>query len=248
MDLSTRGLVLREVNYKESDKILTILTEDAGKLTVSARGVRRKIGKYTAASQLLAFSELDLYERQGRWSLREGRVVELFDGLRKDILLLAVGAYFAELLEAVSDVDYIDPGLLTLGLTGLHVLSGGTRDPQLVKAAFELRLMGIAGYAPEVTACVKCGAANPIEPRLNLQAGQIHCRAHRPDGSGAAVPLDASSLMALRHIMAAPDSRVFAFTLGEAGLAHLATAAEGYVLAQLERSFRTLDFLKGLSL
>lgn len=247
MDLSTRGIVLREVNYKEADKILTILTEEAGKLTVSARGARKKMGKYTAASQLLAFSELDLYERQGRWSLREGRVIELFGGLRQDICLLSIGAYFAELLEAVSDVDYVDPGLLTLGLSGLHVLSGGTRDPRLVKAAFELRLMCLSGYAPEVSACAKCSTATPAQPMLNLQGGQIHCRTHRPENSGASLPLDAGSLSALCHIISAPENRVFAFSLGEQGLAHLAAAAEGYVLAQLERGFRTLDFLKSLS-
>jgi len=244
MDISTRGLVLREVNYKESDKILTILTEDAGKLTVSARGARKKMGKYTAASQFLAFSELDIYERQGRWSLKEGRVVELFDGLRQDIQLLSIGAYFAELLEAVSDVDYLDPGLLTLGLSGLRALSGGTRDPRLVKAAFELRLMCIAGYAPEVSACPRCSAEMPAEPRLNLQGGQIHCRSHRPEGAPAGLPLDTGSLTALRHIVTAPPGRVFAFTLGEQGISHLSAAAEAYVLTQLERGFRTLDFLR----
>ena len=244
MDLSTRGLVLREVNYKESDKILTILTEDAGKLTVSARGARRKVGKYTAASQLLAFSELELYERQGRWSLREGRVVELFGGLRQDIHLLSVGVYFAELLEAVSDVDYIDPELLTLGLTGLHVLSGAARDPKLVKAAFELRLMCVSGYAPEVSACIQCGNPAPSDPRLNLQGGHVHCKAHRPTGGEHGLPLDEGSLLALRHIVSAPLARVFAFTLGEQGLGYLNTATEGYVLAQLERKFRTLEFLR----
>jgi len=234
------------VHYKESDKILTILTEDAGKLTVSARGARKKMGKYTAASQLLVFSELEFYERQGRWNLREGRVVELFGGLRQDILRLSVGAYFAELLEAVSDVDYLDPGLLSLGLNGLHVLSGAVRDPRLVKAAFEIRLMCVSGYAPEVSGCVLCGNPAPMEPRLNLQGGHIHCRAHRPTGGEAGMPLDASSLAALRHIVAAPMGRVFAFTLGEQGLDLLNAAAEGYVLAQLERKFRTLEFLRQL--
>ena len=245
MELSTRGLVLREVNYKESDKILAILTEDAGKLTVSARGARKKIGKYTAASQFLAFSELDLYERQGRWSLREGRVVELFDGLRQDLLRLSIGAYFAELLEAVSDVDHVDPSLLTLGLTGLHVLSGGTRDSRLVKAAFEFRLMCLSGYAPEVSACPQCALQMPEQPMLNLHEGYVHCKAHRSK-NGVKLPLDAGSLQALRHIVSAPEGRVFAFTLGDQGLACLETAAEGYVLAQLDRGFRTLDFLKAL--
>ncbi|MCL2368445.1 MAG: DNA repair protein RecO [Oscillospiraceae bacterium] len=247
MDMSTRGLVLREVNYKESDKILTVLTEEAGKLTVSARGARKKLGKYTTASQLLAYSELDLYQRNGRWYLREGRTLELFDGLRRDILRLSVGAYFAELLEAVSEADHVDPRLLSLGLMGLHVLGNTEREEALVKAAFEFRLMCITGFLPEVTICPGCGALPVDAPMLSLSGGHIHCRTCRPAGLGVSVPLDAGSLEALRHIVSVPMERVFAFRLGEAGTRLLAAAAEGYVEAQLERRFRTLDFLRKFS-
>jgi len=246
MEQNTRGLVLREVSYKEADKILTILTEDLGKITVSARGVRRKMGKSTAVSQLLAFSELTLYQRQGRWSLREGRVLELFDDLRRDIRLFALGSYFAELLEAVSDMDYRDPSLLSFALTGLSVLSRGERPPELVKAAFELRLMCLAGYAPELAACPKCGTTNPQSPMLSLKGGYVHCKACLLDTPGARVPLDQGSLLALRHIGSAPEGRVFSFALGDQGMAHLSRAAEGYVAAQLERGFRTLEFFQQL--
>ena len=244
MDLKTRGLVLREVNYKESDKILTILTEDAGRLTVSARGARSKRSKYTAASQLLAFSELDLDERYGRWYLKEGRALELWDGIRQDIVRLSLATYFAELLEAVSDVDHDDPGLLRLALAALWALNNGTREEKLIKAAFELRLMCLAGYEPNASTCPKCGETEIERPMLSLREGHIHCAHHRPDTGGTGIALDAGSLQALRHIVSAPENRVFAFTLGEEGMAHLGLAAESYVLTQLERGFRTLDFLK----
>jgi len=246
MDLSTRGLVLREVQYKESDKILTVLTEDAGRLTVSARGARSKRSKFTASSQLLAFSELDLHERHGRWYLKEGRALELWNGIRQDIVRLSIATYFAELLEAVSDVDYEDANLLRLALTGLHVLSGGTREDKLVKAAFELRLMCLAGYEPDMSACPKCGEAELSKPMLSLREGYIHCAHHRPDVGGESMPLDPGSLSALRHIVGAPENRVFSFALGEVGMAYLEQTAERYVLTQLERNFRTLDFLKQL--
>ena len=246
MDKSTRGLVLREVAYKEADKILTVLTEDLGKITVSARGARRKMGKITAASQLLAFSELDLYQRQGRWSLREGRVLELFEGLRQDILALSTAVYFAELLEATSDMDYVVPDLLPLGLSGLLMLTKKERERGLIKAAFEFKVLCLAGYAPEVSACSKCGTDIPIEPMLQLNEGHICCRACSAEGAGGTAPLDKGSFLALRHIVSAPLGRVFAFTLGEAGAARLEQAAEAYVLAQLERNFRSLDFLKSL--
>ena len=98
---TTRGLILREAKYKESDKILTILTETEGKISAKARGVARTRSKLAAATQLLCFSELTLFGNKGLWTINEATTVEQFRGLRGDIELLALGSYIAELLEAV---------------------------------------------------------------------------------------------------------------------------------------------------
>ena len=81
---TTRGLILREVRYKEADRILTVLTEDMGKMTVKARGALRKNSKTAASTQFLAFSELTLLDRNGFWSVSEGSTIEEFKGLRGD--------------------------------------------------------------------------------------------------------------------------------------------------------------------
>ena len=105
MFLTTKALVLREVKYKEADKILTVLTEREGKLTVKARGALRKGCKYGAAAQALCFSEMTLFGNAGKWSINEAETIEQFLELRSDISALALASYFAELLEAVSDED-----------------------------------------------------------------------------------------------------------------------------------------------
>ena len=78
MRLTTQGIVLRETNYKEADKILTVLTRDLGKRTVKARGCRRKNSKLTAASQLLVYSEMTLSERGEFTNLTEADPLEQF--------------------------------------------------------------------------------------------------------------------------------------------------------------------------
>ena len=100
---TTKALVLREVKYKEADKILTVLTEDEGKMTVKARGALRTSCKYGAAAQALCFSEMTLFGNAGKWSINEAETIEQFLPLRSDIELLALGSYFAEALEAVTD-------------------------------------------------------------------------------------------------------------------------------------------------
>lgn len=247
MYAQTRGLVLRAVTYKEADKILTVLTEDRGKLTVSAHGARRKSSKIAAAAQVLAFSEMTLYARAGRWSLREARTVSLFPGLQADILRLAQGAYFAELLDAVSDVDTVDADILSLALRALYATSAGAHDLAQIKAAFELRLMCLAGYRPNVSACTDCSAASMVSPYLDVVNGQLFCEACIPLYAEGCLALNPGSLKALRYIAASNHERVFSFSLGDESLDLLCRAAEHYVLAQLERKFRTLDYLKGLS-
>ncbi|MCI8474019.1 MAG: DNA repair protein RecO [Oscillospiraceae bacterium] len=246
--LVTRALVLREVNYKESDKILTILAQDQGKRTVKAQGCRRKNSALAAASQLLVFSDMTLYDYQDRWALKEAATQEEFRGLRSDLEKLALGTYFAEVCEAVSEEGVETPGLLPLILNSLYALEKLDKPQALVKAAFEWRLCCLTGYEPLVDGCAVCGRETPEAPRLSLSEGVLHCGKCRRElgDEGISMPLDASSLAALRYIAYGDPKRLFSFQIPEKSLALLAGAAESFLLTQLERGFRTLDFYKSL--
>ncbi|MDD3347467.1 DNA repair protein RecO [Oscillibacter sp.] len=244
----TRGIVLRETETKESDKILTLLTQERGKIAVIARGARRKNSKYAACAQSLVWSEWTLYQKGEWYYANEGASLELFDGLRQDLDAMALGFYFAELTEAVTTEGEAAPELLRHLLNGLFALGTLRKPPALVKPAFELRLLALAGYEPLVDGCAYCGAPEPDGPLLDVVQGVLRCR-----GCGAAagaralsMPLCPDSLAALRHIVYGDPKRLYGFTLGNPALARLSAAAEAFLAAQLERSFRTLDFYKSL--
>lgn len=80
----TSGLVLRETDTKEADKILTVLTPELGKISVIARGARRKNSRLAASAQWLVYSEMTLYLRGNWYMLDEAGTIELFDGMRAD--------------------------------------------------------------------------------------------------------------------------------------------------------------------
>ena len=246
--LVTRALVLREVNYKESDKILTVLAEGQGRRTVKAQGCRRKNSTLSASAQLLVFSDMTLYDYQDRWALKAAATAAEFRGLRSDLEKLALGAYFAEVAEAVSEEGIETPGLLPLLLNSLYALDKLDKPSAVVKAAFEMKLCCLTGYEPLVDGCAVCGEENPEKPRLNLSEGVLHCdrcRRELEDG-GISMPLDVPSLTALRYIAYGDPKRLFSFQIPEESLGLLAGATESFLLTQLERSFRTLDFYKGL--
>lgn len=239
----TRGLVLRETETRETDKILTLLSEDQGKISVIARGARRKNCRFAASAQPLAWSEWTLYQRKDWYYVNEGSTLELFDGLRRDLEILALAFYMAELTEAVSPDAVPVPELLRHLLNGLYALSALQKPAELVKPAFELRLLCLSGYEPLAEGCAVCGREEPENPVLDLIQGVVRCR---DCGGGAARPLCAASLAALRHIVYGEPRRLYSFRLDPEALERLGAAAEAFVFAQLERGFRTLDFYKSL--
>lgn len=222
MHITTKALVLRTTDYKESDKILTLLTQDQGKLTASARGCRKKGSAIAAGCQLLVWSEMVLYDYQGRWSVKESATQRLFQGVRDDVQRLALGCYFAEVAELLAVEGLPSPELLSLTLNSLHALDKMPEKPlPLVKSAFEWKAMALAGYEPL------------------LEDGKVR-------GEGISLPLPPPALAALEHILHGDPRRLFSFQLGEEPLKQLAGASEAYLHTQLERGFSTLDYYKSL--
>lgn len=239
MFLTTKALVLREVKYKEADRILTILTEDEGKLTAKAPGALRKTSKFSASTQLFTWAELTLFGNRGHWTVREGSVIEAFEGLRTDLEAMAIASYIVQVLETVSDEDAPDPQVLQLGLNSLYALSRGLCEQSQVKAAFELRLMSLAGFAPELDRCVLCGRTEG-DMRFSAGHGGLLC----PDCGRYADPVSPACLAAMRHVTGAPAKKVFSFSLTGDAAREFSVICEGYLLTCLERNFPALEYYK----
>ena len=238
-----RGIVLRSVDTREADKILTVLTGEQGKLAVVAKGARSRRSRVTAATQFLAYSEMTLTERRGWQILAEANTIELFSGVREDLERLSLASYFAELTDAVTYEDLPAGEILPLLLNALYALGTLHYPPAVVKPAFEVKLMALSGFEPLLDRCAVCGAAEVEEPMLDVVRGTLHC-ARCPQKGGLSMPLGAAGLAALRHIVYGDPKRLYAFRLPEEALRWVNHAAEAYVAAQLERGFRTLDYYK----
>ncbi|MDO4314608.1 MAG: DNA repair protein RecO [Oscillospiraceae bacterium] len=241
-----RGIVLRETETREADKILTLLTAERGKLSVIARGARRKGCKFAACAQSLAWSEWTLYQKGNWYYANEGSTLELWSGLRSDLDAMALGFYMAELTEGVTTEETPAAELLRHLLNGLYALSALHKPSALVKPAFEIKLLCLAGYEPLADSCAYCGCPDPEQPLLDVVQGVLRCRKCGVKESALSMPLCPDSLAALRHIVYGDPKRLYSFKLGEEALKRLSGAAEAFAAAQLERSFRTLDFYKSL--
>lgn len=244
---TVRGLTIRTVDYKEADQILTILTDTRGCLTVKARGVRRKGSRLKAAAQLFTFSQMTLYEQKGRATLHDAEILQQFPGLQTDLTKLALASYFAEVLGTEAEDAPAESDILRLALNCLYALSNDLCSPMVIKAAFELRYMLLAGYSPDLSVCTVCGASHPVRPVAMLEAGTVRCQScNVPGNAGKQMPLSVSALEAARYILSCDLKKLFSFQLPEDDLRRLGAVCEAYLLACMERGFRTLDFYKSV--
>lgn len=244
MYLTIQAVVLRVTDYNDRDALLTVLTRNHGKLTIKARGLRRKNSPLIAPCQLLAFGEFTLFEYRGMYTINEAHSIELFQHLRRDLTKLSLGTYFAQVAEVISQEDLPNPELQALLLNCLYGLSALNLPERQVKAAFELRAACLAGYTPDLYACHVCG--NEIPDRFDLSAGHVECTGCGRGENGIRIPVNVGMLQAMQYICMCDSKRLFGFTLGEDNLEQLSSLTEGYLATQLERGFSTLDFYKSL--
>lgn len=247
MYLKTEGLILRQTDYKDRDRLLTVLSRDYGKMTLKARGVRAKNSKLNGACQLLTYGEFTVADYQGYHVITEAEPEQMFFGLRENLELLSLGSYFAQVVEVVCQEDSPNPALLSLILNALFALSQQNRPQMLVKAAFELRLACLAGYEPNLMGCPVCG--DPSPDRFNVSKGCLQCHNCGTDEfDGIRMPVSPGTLAAMRYIVDCPAKRLFAFSMPDKALEELNAVTEAFLCTQLERGFYTLDFYKSLLL
>ena len=244
MYLTIQAIVLRVTDYNDRDALLTVLTRNHGKLTIKARGLRRKNSPLIAPCQLLAFGEFTLFEYRGMYTINEAHSLELFQPLRRDLTKLSLGTYFAQVSEVISQEDLPNPELLALLLNSLYGLCALDLPESQIKAAFELRATCLAGYAPDLFGCHVCGAEFP--DRFDLSAGQLECSRCGRMGGGIRMPVNPGIIQAMQYICGCDAKKLFQFTLGTENLEKLASLTEGYLATQLERGFSSLDFYKSL--
>lgn len=245
MYLTIQGIVLRVTDYNDRDALLTVLSRNHGKLTVKARGLRRKNSPLIASSQLLAFAEFTLFEYRSQYTINEAHSIELFQGLRRDLTKLSLGTYFAQAAELISQEDLPNPELQSLVLNCLYALDKLEISQELIKAVFELRCACLAGYTPDLYGCHVCGSQSPDV--FDLSSGHLECKTCRSQLSmGIRLPVTPALLDAMRYICFCEPKKLFSFRVGADTLKMLSDLTEAYLLTQLEQGFSTLDFYKSL--
>ncbi len=246
MQIKTKGIVLKVQDYNENDKLLSVLTEDRGVIYAYASGARRMKSALAPISSMLCYGEFVFFKNREKYTVDSAESERLFFGIRKDLDSLAYASYFCELCLSSANPEEDSKDILRLLLNTLHMLENKKIHPAMLKAIFEIRLMSIIGYAPNLIACSECGEFEKNSYWFNLVSGSVTCTDCRKSETGDEVLLSKSAFLAARHIVYAPIEQLFSFRIGESSLIELSNAAEKYTITQMDKVYPTLEFLNSI--
>jgi DNA repair protein RecO (recombination protein O) len=266
------GIVLKARHFGESDRILTILDRDLGKLEGVAKGARRAQSTLRGPCQPFSHNLFFLWHGKSLDGISQVEVVDSFAGLRDNLLKLAAASYLVELVDDVARERDPSPELFDLLLESFRWLEEAEPNASAVThilRAFDLRFLGLAGFAPTLDACASCGS--PAEAwagggavAFSAAAVGIVCPACRAavavsdetgggfgfgDGQGgpagpSVVLVAAGTLAAMRHLAAAASvdqARVLRLTPRAAK--EMEQALRAHLRYHLDRQLKSLDFL-----
>jgi DNA repair protein RecO (recombination protein O) len=226
------AVVLRTMRLGEADRIVTLATEEHGKVRAVVKGVRRTSSRFGGRLEPAAHVALQLWHGRGELdTVTQADVRSGFLRLRADLSRLSKAYTLLEVADAVFQERHPAPRLYQMLVGALSVLDA--EDPPLLVAAYVLKVLAADGAAPELGVCVACGSAGPLVAYDPTEGGVLcgACRRGRPLSPGALELLRAILGGGLRAALGTPASAV------ADEVSALATEA---IEAHLDRRLRSL--------
>lgn len=149
------GIVIRTINYGETNKIITIYTREKGKVSVMARGARKPKSRLSSVSQLFTYGQFMYQHTSGLGTLQQGEIISTMRVIREDLFFTAFAAYYVELTNKLTDENVPNGFLFEFLLQTLQLLCEG-KDQNVLTFIFELKMLHLAGIQPYLNGCTVC--------------------------------------------------------------------------------------------
>ena len=236
----TLAVVIRTADYKDNDKMLTLLTKEYGRMSDNARGAKKQTSKLFSAASLFCCGEYAFYEKGGRFGLKGCVIKRTFFNLQSDYDAFSVACFIADAIDKVAQEDTVSPGLFSLTVHALYALDTAAATPRAVLCYFLQRLLYIEGVYPCLSVCVSCGASQGLS-RFSAADGGVLCsgcaKAHDSVRVGEAF------ISAMRKMARTAPADIGTVTLDEAAEKQLCSLLIAYLEHVLQRPLKTARFV-----
>jgi len=245
----TQAIILSRRDFGESDRLLTLYTPLRGKLRAIAKGARKPSAKISGHVELFARSDCLIHRGRNLDILTQAELVDAYLGLREDLGRGAYANYVAELLDRFTADEDDDSGDVFLLLHQTLSRIAESADPRLAARYFELRLLDLTGFRPELQECVLTRRRLLPEPQFfSNEEGGVVSRAAAPQVTSRLAEIDFDTLKLLRHLQRSVESYAAVSSLRVTARQH--QRAERIMLSYmshlLERKLESVDFIHRL--
>lgn len=212
------GIVLKTAPIGEYDRRVIILTKERGKIAAFAKGARRQNSRLMAVTNLFAFGEFKLYEGKNSYHIAEADIRNYFKPLWEDFESAYYGMYFLEVTDYYTKENDDELEMLKLLYQSLKALQKESLNNELIRCIFEIKSIVINGEFPGIT-----------------------------ETDGKEDSLLPSTVYTIQYITSASIEKLYTFTVTEDVLRQLRERAAYYRKKYMDRSFKSLEMLDGLS-
>jgi len=248
----TQAIILKRSDFFEADRLLTLYTPDRGKMRAIAKGIRKPTSRKGGHLELFTHSQLLVAKGMNLDIITQAEIIEPFLPLREDLLRTSYACYVSELLDQIAEENIPNPRLFFLLRDTLGWLSE-SEDLALTTRFYELRLLGLTGYQPQLFHCVRCRAL--LEPNGRfffspMEGGGLceHCGLSSPGEARqrGAMPLSLPALKVLRFFQTREYELCRRVHIRPALHAELERVMYRYITFILERNLKSVGFLNTL--
>lgn len=240
--IKASGMVLKQTEYGETNRMISIFTKEYGIINASVYGVKSLKGGKSVACQVLSFSEFELSKSKGDiHTVSSANLKESFFPIAEDMQKLSLAAYLCDITYYALGMENPEERVLSLLLNTLYAISYNDTEIRKAKCVYEMRMMCLLGYKPTLTKCVKCGNIKNIVS-FSARSGGLVCSDCPKEG----IAIEKSVAQALGFIISAEDKKMFSFTLLENLMGVLEKICEDYVRTQLDMEFASLLYFKNM--
>jgi len=241
----TDAIVLGYRNLGEADKILTLFSPDKGKIHAVARGVRRPRNPILAGSQLFSYSNFLILEGRNLDTISQCEIKESFYKIRQNLESMAYGLYFAELLRVSTPLEDKNQELFRFFLKTMYLLQKW-ENIEILSRIYEVKLMAIQGFAPELFQCVGCGRKSFDKIYFSTAMGGILCQnCHGKDRK--AINITSDTLNVLRKMLMGTYEELEGLRVKKYVREQLKDVLDLFILHHVDHKLKTAEFIKDVN-
>ncbi|MBU5293999.1 DNA repair protein RecO [Anaerosalibacter bizertensis] len=246
MLVKSEGIVLREVKFEETNKILTIFSRKYGKITAMAKGALRPRSPLIASSQVFSYSDYNFYKGKSFYHVNQGDIIDSFYPIREDMNRLLYGAYLLELVDSSTVEEVPSEKLFELLKKGLKVLSSLNKDFLKFIIGFEIKYISFLGYRPYLNKCVLCGEDINDTLKFSISHGGVICeRCFKLDPGSK--KMDKRMLNYLKQLLYTSLDELDNIKIPKDVMIKIQDIMVKYILTNIEKNkFNSLDFMESI--